>query len=85
MDLTPEILYTVGAALAGAISILWRQTSRSTHLTHSMLKDSNERLNHATKDLVKLNRTVGALEGRQAGIESLAKSVLEVVRDESRR
>ena len=84
MTLEPEHLLAILGCLSGAISLLWASVSKSSKRTHERLKQSEDNVERHTASLVELNRTVGLLEGRQEGVESLARDVLDVVHRETR-
>ena len=84
MTLEPEHLLSILGCLSGAISLLWASVNKSSKRTHERLKASEEQVTRHADSLVALNRTVGLLEGRQEGVESLARDVLDVVHRETR-
>ena len=79
MDVVEVLILPAFGALAGVVTALWRQITNTHKTTQEKLDDCEEQGKETTKSLIELTGKVGRLEGRQDGIESLAKSVLEVV------
>lgn len=74
------MLGTAVATLAGAIAYLWRQSNESNLRVEKKLEACEESHKETQTTIVCLSRELGELKGKQAGIELLAKQVLEVVK-----
>jgi len=87
LDLLLKILGPFLLALVSGFGILWKhianqhvKTSDRLDRSHEEHRETQKHL-HATQDtVITLSEKVGRLEGRQDGVERLARSVLDEIR-----
>ena len=84
MDAIQLLLLPAIAALGGVVVYLFKRQEGANTLTAKKLHDCEDAHAETQKDIVELNHKVGMLEGRQAGVESFATKVLDIVKMRAR-
>lgn len=81
MDWVANIVVPAGVAMAGAITYLNKRGERVLARVEGKLDECETKHEAATQQIADIRQQLGVLEGRQEGVEKLAKQVLDVVKD----
>lgn len=78
MTITGDEL-TIAGILAAAVIALWRMHVATAKKTEIKLEKCEEGHKESNDHIIKLTERVGYVEGRQDGVESLSRQVLDTV------